>query len=515
MANRNLNEDHKSSKESRSSGILEALVFAPHTYPMANSSSLVEVIRFVVSEVHRLQGLQRQNWKSAAGQMEISSGMPSDDAEFPLRAARYYRCGKVAERKLFECVYQRVQKDPELVGRISPETVFRALQVEIAANCIEQRQAITPQLATELATRAKQKALTKAVDRTYFFPVFAVRTADRDEYSIGGASFTRTKSFFDRHKEEWDRSVSDELAGLGEGYDLAPAKNNIERLHKMAEEYYRRFPTIAAVRIAGAEPKLGQIAAKAILESSFNVLRIFVSSHRWQFIGLAEESPIPSGRSWIELQASGGFIAWHSGGYGEPSAPEDSIARMRQRTPSCSFIESIIEKQRTWKRLSSLEARLLNGLSWYGNAWKEQVPVAKLVKFAVALETLIMTGSKEAITETLAERIALLCGTDTHEREQLYSEARRVYSARSKAVHGGIEADLSELAEVNIIAEKLCVFALVSCASLFPAITGAKKENEALTEFFKVSKLGGIEEAASRIGAVIRPNREASESGAV
>jgi hypothetical protein len=138
--------------------------------------------------------------------------------------------------------------------------------------------------------------------------------------------------------------------------------------------------------------------------------------------------------------------------------------------------------------------------------------VAKLVKFAVALETLIMTGAKEAITETLAERIALLCGADTQEREQLYAEARRVYSARSKAVHGGTETGSSELAEVNVIAEKLCVFALVSCASLFPAITGGKKENEALTEFFKVLKLGGIEEAAARIGAVIRPNPGASET---
>lgn len=163
---------------------------------LMGKSSLVEVIRFVVSEVDRLQELQRQDWKSAADQMEMSEGMPSEDAEFPLCAARHYRCGKVAERGLFECVHERVQKDPELAGRISPETVFHALQVEIAANCIEQRQAITPQLATELATRAKQKALTKAVDRTYFFPVFAVRTADRDEYSIGGASFVRTKFFF-------------------------------------------------------------------------------------------------------------------------------------------------------------------------------------------------------------------------------------------------------------------------------------------------------------------------------
>jgi len=476
------------------------------------NSSLAQVIQFVVSEVDRLQELQRRDWKSAVDQMEISSGMPSDYTEFPLRATRHYRCGKVAERRLFECVDESVQKDSALTGRISSESVFHALRVEITNNCIEQRQPIKPQLAEELAERARKRALTKAVDRTYFFPVFAVRTADADEFSIGGASFVRTKSFFERNKEEWERSVFDELAGIRGECDIASSKKTIEWLHKTAEEYYRQFPCIAAVRINGAEPRLGQVAARAILESSFNILRIFVRSTREEFIGLAEESPIPTGRSWIELQAKGGFIAWHSGRQSEPSASEDSIASMRRRMPSCAFIESIIEKQRTWKRLSPLEARLLNGLGWYGNGWKERVPIAKLVKFAVALETLIMTGAKEAITETLAERIALLCGADIQEREQLYSQTRRVYRERSKAVHGGHATDLSELAEVNVIAEKLCVFALASCASLFPAIMGVRRENDALGEFFKVAKLGGIEQAAARIGASIHPSPGVSKS---
>jgi hypothetical protein len=93
----------------------------------------------------------------------------------------------------------------------------------------------------------------------------------------------------------------------------------------------------------------------------------------------------------------------------------------------------------------------------------------------------------------------------------MYSEARTVYKKRSEAVHGAAHYGSSELDEVNVTAEKLCVFALVSCASLFPAIMGTQGGTNALTESFKVAKLGGIEQAAARIGAVIRPIPAASK----
>jgi len=175
--------------------------------------------------------------------------------------------------------------------------------------------------------------------------------------------------------------------------------------------------------------------------------------------------------------------------------------------PSCLFIENIIEKQRQWMPLSPLEKRLINGLTWYGDGWKEQVPVARLVKFAVALESLLMTGSTEPISETLAERVALLCGFDIQERQQLHAETKKVYTVRSKAVHGAKSQDPFEVEEVNCIAEKLCTYVLFACASLFHALidAGVNNDNESLTDFFKLAKLGSLEEAAAKFGATLVP----------
>jgi hypothetical protein len=466
-------------------------------------TDLAETLRLVVSEFDRLTELQQTDWKSAASQMEFSEGLPSEHVEFPARAERYYRCGKVAQRNLYECVFERAEKDHDVREKISAQTIFHALQVEVAQNCIEQRKTIAPELAQKLFSEAKKLGLTRAVDRNYFFPVFAIRMADRDEFSIAAASFVRTKAFFERSKEEWQHSIATDIAEIGNESGSDHIKKNIEWLYDSAERYYRQFPCIASVRINGAEPELGQLAAKRILESSFNILRIFVPSRRGQFIGLAEQSPIASNKSFIEQKATGGFITWNRGRQGEPVASEDSISRMRQRMPQSAFIEAVIEKQRNWKILTPLEKRFMNGLAWYGDGWKEQVSAARLVKFAVALETLLMTGAKEAITETLAERVALLCGADMPEREQLYSETRRVYSARSKAVHGAVRQESFDLGEINVIAEKLCTFALFQCASLFPILIDGRNETEGLTEFFKLAKLGSLEEAAARMGAKI------------
>src|SRR5439155_2097489 len=120
----------------------------------------------------------------------------------------------------------------------------------------------------------------------------------------------------------------------------------------------------------------------------------------------------------------------------EPNAVEGYLEGMRERAPQIGFIENAVRKQQNWQPLEVVESRLLTSLSWFGEAWKERAPLPKLVKFAISLEGLVMTGDKEGLTELLAERIAMLCSADTTERRQLYDEVREIYRARSKAVHG-------------------------------------------------------------------------------
>lgn len=468
---------------------------------------LAKTIEFVVSEVFRLAELYQKDWKAAVDQLEISMGMPSDRSEFPCRAERYYRTGKEAERQLYEAIAERVESDRDLVGRISPQNVFEQVRILIAQRCIEQRQTVTTESAAAIFRTALEWAGEKAIHRTYFFPVFAISNIDQSEYSIAGVTFTRTKVFFERHREEWESSIKAEIDNVPEDFRSPDITQNTKRIYSWAEQYYRKFPSVAAVSIRLAELELGRTAARTVLESVFNLQRMFVTSTRGQFVGLAEESLYPISQWFIERDATGNFKASGRSTQAEPFFEGNAIRSMREKMPQLRFFEYILQNQARWAPLTKIEKRLLNGLTWFGDAWKERSSVAKLVKFAVALETLLMTGAREAITETLSERVALLCGGDVKEREELYAETREVYRARSKAVHGAMKADSANLYRINATAEKLCMFALFECASLFPLFIGSGRESEALTEFFKVAKLAGLEEAAARIGAKICPTR--------
>jgi hypothetical protein len=466
-------------------------------------TELRDAIQFAVAEVYRIDELYRTDFKQAAGQSELGYGMPSAHVEFPDRANRYYRTSKEAKRKLYQAVLLHMEGDADVCGRISPQTVFNAVQVEIAQRCIERGESITTQLASTLLRNAIDYALQKTVDRTYFFPVFSLHTAANDEFTVGAATFTKSKKFFEQHKADWQKSIENGTANIGDAFGAEQISKNIRWLYDSAERYYSSFPSIASVSVRAAEPELGRIAAARLLEASFNILRIFIPSHSDQFVGRAEDAPFRTESSWIERDPTGEFLASHSSRQVEPLAPNDALQKLQTRMPQSGFIAHLIAKQRSWVELRPIERRLINGLWWFGEGWKEQAPVAKLVKFAVCLETLLMTGEREAITETLAERIALLCGATTKEREDLYAEARKVYRARSKAVHGGMYRHASELENINIVAEKLCNFALFSCSSLFPILLGQRNEIDTLDQFFKTAKLGGLEEAAARIGASI------------
>src|ERR1700726_295344 len=98
-------------------------------------TELRDAIQFAVAEVYRLDELYRTDFKQAAGQLEIGYGMPSAHIEFPDRADRYYRTSKEAKGKLYEAVVLCVARDADVRGRISLQTVFNALQVEIAQRC--------------------------------------------------------------------------------------------------------------------------------------------------------------------------------------------------------------------------------------------------------------------------------------------------------------------------------------------------------------------------------------------
>ena len=59
-----------------------------------------------------------------------------------------------------------------------------------------------------------------------------------------------------------------------------------------------------------------------------------------------------------------------------------------------------------------------------------------LLQYIFGLESLLLAGDREAITDKIAIRAALIVGTDDDERKEISDLVRRAYSSRSEIVHG-------------------------------------------------------------------------------
>jgi hypothetical protein len=140
--------------------------------------------------------------------------------------------------------------------------------------------------------------------------------------------------------------------------------------------------------------------------------------------------------------------------------------------------------------LPTTEERLLEGLSWFGQGWKERDLGSKLIKYVTCLEgLLLLSNEREGITEKLAERIALLSKEQFEERKNLFEDVKQIYNARSILVHGKSGFSAEELLSLCSKAESTAQLMLYTCGKIFSIIGKVKDEDKILKEFFDLSKL--------------------------
>jgi hypothetical protein len=254
-----------------------------------------------------------------------------------------------------------------------------------------------------------------------------------------------------------------------------------------------------SVEIESVERNLGWEKARQAVELACTILRLFLQRSATSFIGIADESQLrrhetrfcasPANEfhprsvvSWIDISVSVGFM--------------QDLTEALKRRPA---LEAVAIKSSKWVPLSPGERRLQAGMVWFGEAWKDRQADARLVKFAICLEGVFMTGNREGITEILAERVALLCETEYAAIADVYRDVRLVYAGRSKTVHGDA-ADDTEFAKLSRTAEQVASRGLLAFAELCPHLPADKTATEALNRFFTALKLGGFQAALGTLG---------------
>ncbi|RQV39102.1 hypothetical protein DF027_21160 [Burkholderia cenocepacia] len=107
-----------------------------------------------------------------------------------------------------------------------------------------------------------------------------------------------------------------------------------------------------------------------------------------------------------------------------------------------SQVESIAKSLRPYTALLSAEeanqdaTRILTGLEWAFDADVERNETQALLNACIGIEAILGKSQETGLTDKLADRCAFMLGRGARQREQIASDFKKIYDARSKVVHG-------------------------------------------------------------------------------
>ena len=454
---------------------------------------ITEAFSFAISECARMHALikagERDRYRDESG---LHGNLPAERGEFP---HGHYPCSIVAIRRLSDVARARVESDRELRGRINLNSYFGPLTAELGVRCVRNREEVTEDLAKEILKAAKAAALHKVTRGVYFFPAYSVDELEGvQSYKLGAVTFERTHPFFERTAAEWENSISGNIAdwtaearARGQELDAAHIRANYAQLR----EHFTGHAWMASVSIDGAEDDIGYTKAERVIDQTFTLIRLWVPSWRDSFVGLSIHRRNDRDTARFMLSQAGRYEYVLSSGSFGGTVETEFFTRMRTM-PGVPELEAVLCKLAGWDEPTAAEERLVSALHWFGEAWKEDLIEAKIVKFAMCLESLLMTGAKEGLTELLSERIALMLGTDYSSRLKYFIDAKAMYDARSRAVHGDMAGTNLDFAQASRTAEELASGVIFTYAQIVPALNRVSELRPALADFFTALKLGGL-----------------------
>ncbi len=132
----------------------------------------------------------------------------------------------------------------------------------------------------------------------------------------------------------------------------------------------------------------------------------------------------------------------------------DTLGKARSHP---STLNPISQVEPTGTVVTADEVRALTRISYFVNSARACSDLSvKVAHYSTSLEILFSTDSSE-ISHKLAERVALFLGHTFAERKQLFNRVKRLYSVRSRVVHGDVlgRTSSARLSEISADADDL------------------------------------------------------------
>jgi len=263
---------------------------------------------------------------------------------------------------------------------------------------------------------ALKTAKDKQIESTYHFPCVLAGAKSPQEFTVGPVRFAVAPLFESR------------LAALGSTeMKFDEGIRNDEFIG-----YIRQFGWLASVNVPPCSPTISKNRAELAARTAINIVRVWFGLGHGRRMRLVHVEPATATFSKYLVETNNEiFLNWSRTAEGAAVVDRwfDQVDARHHKLASW-LLRDIVFDERT-----EIVERLIDALSWFGDAAFEPSPGAKIAKLVVLLERLTTTTHKFS-KKRFCRRVAILAMNDDADFPAKYWAAYEFYNARSAIAHG-------------------------------------------------------------------------------
>jgi len=428
-----------------------------------------QILRFQRMPIHELKANLRQHPFSSSCQIPHPSG------------SGHIICGPQAWGRMLALVDVIMGIDKNVSLRISPHRATQAVANSFSKLVLRPGGAVTLDVTNALIEDVLASLTDSMKFSEHYIPCILFTDDGPDEFEVGPVTFTRRGKFFRDRKSTLKRSVDLETAShvelvnrsIARGFprDKAHSPEESRQLARSLQAraiwIYRDYPWIASVQVLECDEPTSEDRAILAVDMAIHLIRILLGGEQTRKIRHAWSHSEPLRTAHLRSDSSGSIsprIGMRSAG---PVGAKNWHEGITRSSCELELLGSALRSISAPREASHLNRRLLDSISWFGDAATDTNASASIIKYTSAIERLLFGTFQAGRKKSFALRISRIfqefdCDFDgkSHER------ALELYDRRSQLVHGEWHESRKDVDNAASIS-RLCLL----CSAQIYAIT--------------------------------------------
>lgn len=389
------------------------------------------------------------------------------------------QCGHLAWEKLGALADMAIELHQDIGRRVGRQRVVTEVTNAFARLVLQTETPCNQQTAVLVLQQALASLRQSLAVNEHYIPCVLFPEGESDELRIGPVTFTRRKKFFKDRKTALRESIEVQTAvhiehvkahvakgfARDRAYSELESRQLVRRLQARAIRTYRAYPWIACVEVRDCDESTSQERAAQAVEMAIHIIRVLLGGEETREIRLAWSRSEVLRTAHLHADKNG-VISASTGmrSMGPVGAKNWHAAMMRSAWELELFGSSLLSIVDP-RDVSHLQNRLLDAISWFGDAATDLNKSSSIVKYVSSIERLLFGKFEKGRKKSFAARVSgVLRAFGCDDENKAHQSALDVYDRRSALVHGERQESNRDLAT----AARLSRMCLLCSAQLYP-----------------------------------------------